>query len=225
MTLLHLNKHTCTLSATVDGRELKRKVSEQISSPSGRKLQLRARALRQAQTRQRIVEAAVTLHQERGVLRTTITAIAERAGVERLTVYRHFPDEYTLHAACQQHFFAAHPPPELARWVEITDFAERVQAGLEQLYHYWQDTQDMFSSVLRDHEVDPDRAGAGVVAFMTRAVDALLTGHRGQGRHARLRTVATGHAVHFYTWRNLVHHQGLSNTEAATLMTRFITEQ
>jgi AcrR family transcriptional regulator len=200
-------------------------VSEQGSSPSGRKLQLRARAIRQAHTRQRIVDAAVALHQEIGVLRTTITAIAERAGVERLTVYRHFPDEHTLHAACQQHFFAAHPPPDPANWAAISDFPDRVHTGLEQLYHYWEDTQDMISSVLRDHEIDPDRAGAGIVAYMAHAVDALLAGHQGQGHRARLRTVATGHGVHFYTWRNLVRDQTLSTTEAATLMTLFITFQ
>ena len=105
-------------------------MSELQCSPSGRKLHLQARAIRQAETRQRITAAAVELHQQVGPLHTTITAIAERAGVERLTVYRHFPDEASLHEACQQHFFAAHAPPNLMLWSEISTFRKRLRVGL-----------------------------------------------------------------------------------------------
>ena len=151
-------------------------MSELERSPSGRKLQLRARALRQSETRQRITQAAVELHQQLGPLHTTITAIAQRAGVERLTVYRHFPDEASLHQACQQHFLAAHELPNLAPWREISTFPNRLEVGLADLYEYWDQTHEMFSSVLRDHEVDPERSGAGVITFMSHARDALLDG-------------------------------------------------
>ena len=193
-------------------------MSELERSPSGRKLNLRARALRQFETRQRITQAAVELHQQLGPLHTSITAIAQRAGVERLTVYRHFPDEASLHQACQQHFFASHPLPNLTLWQDIPIFANRLEVGLSDLYEYWDQTHEMFSSVLRDHEVDPERSGAGVVTFMSRARDALLDGEDISGqRGQRLRALA-GHAVHFYTWRSLVRGQGLSNADAARLM-------
>ena len=69
-----------------------------------RRYELKERARRQAETKQRIVEAAVALHTSVGPARTTISAIAERAGVERHTVYAHFPDERTLFRACSTHW-------------------------------------------------------------------------------------------------------------------------
>ena len=80
----------------------------------------------------------------------------------------------------------------------------------------------MFSSVLRDHEVDPERSGSGVVVFMARARDALLDGQNLSGPGRLMLRAAVGHAVHFYTWRSLVRDQGLANPDAATLMCRTI---
>ena len=197
-------------------------MSELERSPSGRKLQLRARALRQAETRQRITQAAVELHQKHGPLHTSITAIAQRAGVERLTVYRHFPDEASLHQACQQHFFAAHELPNLALWQKISTFPNRLEVGLADLYEYWDQTHEMFSSVLRDHEIDPDRSGAGVVTFMSHARDALLEGQDVSSHGGQILRAVVGHAVHFYTWRSLVKDQGLSKTDAVQLMCEMI---
>jgi AcrR family transcriptional regulator len=197
-------------------------VSELDRSPSGRKLHLRARALRQSQTRQRITQAAVELHQQRGPLHTTITEIAQRAGVERLTVYRHFPNETSLHQACQQHFFASHPLPNLELWRDVPTFPNRLEVGLSELYEYWEQTHEMFSSVLRDHEVDPKRSGAGVVKFMSRATEALLVGQDVSGQGGQILSAAVNHAVHFYTWRSLVQEQGLSNADAVKLMREMI---
>ena len=197
-------------------------MSDLERSPSGRKLNLRARALRQSQTRQRITQAAVELHQQRGPLHTTITEIAQRAGVERLTVYRHFPDEATLHQACQQHFFADNPLPNLTLWREISSFPDRLAVGLTDLYEYWDQTHQMFSSVLRDHEVDPERSGAGVVRFMSHASDALLDGEDVSGHRGQMLSAAAGHAVHFYTWRSLVQEHGLSQSDAVILMCELI---
>ena len=197
-------------------------MSDQERSPSGRKLHLRARALRQSGTRERITQAAVELHQLHGPLHTTITAIAERAGVERLTVYRHFPDEASLHQACQHHFFTAHPLPDLAAWRAIPTFSKRLRVGIADLYEYWNQTEEMFSSVLRDHEVDPARSGAGVVIFMSRACDALLDGQDVSGPRGQVLRAVVSHSVHFYTWRSLVRDQGLSNADATELMCRMI---
>ena len=197
-------------------------MSDQQRSPSGRKLHLRARALRASETRARITQAAVELHQLRGPLQTTITAIAERAGVERLTVYRHFPDETSLHLACQHHFFTANPLPDLAAWRAIPTFSNRLKVGIADLYKYWNQTEEMFSSVLRDHEVDPERSGAGVVIFMSRARDTLLDGQDLSGPRGQVLRAIVGHAMHFYTWRSLVRDQGLSNADATELMCRMI---
>ena len=197
-------------------------MSELERSPSGRKLNLRARALRQSQTRQRITQAALELHQQRGPLHTTITEIAQRAGVERLTVYRHFPDETSLHQACQQHFFASHPLPNLALWREVPTFSNRIQLGLSELYEYWDQTHQMFSSVLRDHAVDPERSGAGVVKFMSLACEALLDGEDVSGHPRQLQRALVGHAVHFYTWRSLVQEEGLSKKDAVKVMCQMI---
>ncbi len=198
-------------------------MSELERSPSGRKLQLRARAIRQSKTRESITQAAVELHEQLGPLHTSITAIAARAGVERLTVYRHFPDEASLHQACQQHFFAAHPLPNLSAWRDISSLSKRLEIGLTDLYEYWGQTHDMFASVLRDYEVDPERSGAGIVTFMAEACNALLDGQMLSGHRGRMLRATVGHAVHFYTWRSLVQDQGLSNTEATNLMRQIIT--
>lgn len=183
---------------------------------------LRARAERQEQTRQRITEAAVRLHQEVGPLRTTVTAIADLAGVERLTVYRHFPDEHALHAACQRHFFSLNPPPEPSGWVTIEDWPRRVRAALTDVYAFWDRVQDMAATLLRDHAVDPERAGAGIVGFMERSRTAILDGHGGRGARGRRSRAVVGHAVHYATWRSLVHDGGLTNRQAVDLMTDFV---
>ena len=98
-----------------------------------RKYELKQRALSQAETRQRIVDATVDLHRELGPVRTTISAIAERAGVQRLTVYRHFPDDRALFGACSSQWRAAHPMPDPSAWSAIEDPAERLQAALGEI--------------------------------------------------------------------------------------------
>src|SRR3954471_16099442 len=101
-------------------------VARNESRPYRQKL----RAEQQAETRQRIVEAAVALHLERGPVQTSINAIAERAGVNRVTVYRHFPDTRTLLEACSAHAQRLHPPPDLGRWRAIEDPRRRTQVAL-----------------------------------------------------------------------------------------------
>ena len=102
-----------------------------------RKYELKERAERQAETRRRIVDAVVALHRQIGPARTTISAIAERAGVERLTVYRHFADESSLFAACSAHFATEVPPPDPALWSAIRQPRERLRAALLAFYAYY----------------------------------------------------------------------------------------
>ena len=115
-----------------------------------RKYELRERARSQEQTRQRIVHATVGLHGSVGPARTTISAIAERAGVQRLTVYRHFPDERSLYQACGGQWRADHPAPDPALWEAVAEPAERMRLALGQLYAHFRATEDMTANIRRD---------------------------------------------------------------------------
>jgi len=201
------------------------KTAKDESAPparAGRKVTLRARAARQDQTRERIVAAAVDLHESVGPLATTITAIAERAGVQRLTVYRHFPTEEDLFTACTYHHFGLHPPPDLTAWETIADPMQRAETGLGDLYRYWADIETMAASVLRDHEIAPERVGAGLIAFMNAAADLLTAPWRSTGDRRVVRGVI-GHLVHFRTWQTLVPGQGLHPDEAVAGSLAMIT--
>ena len=201
------------------------KTDAQAGSPSsraGRKLTLQARAVRQEQTRERIVAATVDLHESIGPLATTITAIADRADVQRLTVYRHFPSEEELFAACTNHHFGLHPPPDLASWAGIADPMERSETGLKDLYRYWAEIDPMAASVLRDHEVAPDRVGGGLIAFMSAAADLLTAPWPTAGERPLLRGVM-GHVVHFRTWQTLVRDQRLHLDEAVAASLAMVT--
>src|SRR5512143_2944523 len=111
-----------------------------------RRYELKQRAERQAVTRQRIVEAIVALHREVGPARTSISAIAERAGVERLTVYRHFADEAAMLQACSAHFHAEIARPDPATWSSVTDPAKRLRAVLLAYYDYYRRGEDMLAN-------------------------------------------------------------------------------
>src|SRR5919199_3426301 len=115
----------------------------------------KARAEHQAETRQRIVEAAVALHLERGPARTSINAIADHAGVNRVTVYRHFPDTRSLLEACSAHAARVNPPPDLAPWRAIEDPRERIEVGLTTLYDYFRRNEAGWANILRDAELEP----------------------------------------------------------------------
>jgi AcrR family transcriptional regulator len=183
-----------------------------------------ARADRYLETRQRIVEAAVELHLERGPVRTSIGAIAERAGVSRITVYRHFPDARTLLEACARHSREANPPPDLERWQRIADPRARMQFALTELYGYFRRTEAGWSNILRDAELVPlvkELAEERRVAYLRRARDLLLAGRPERGRDRRLLRAALGLAVDFRTWQTLA-RQGLSDRDAAMLMLQLV---
>src|SRR3954471_19243501 len=120
-----------------------------------RKYELKKRAERQAETRRRIVQATEELHRTVGPAKTTISEVAERAGVQRLTVYNHFPEERELFAACSAHFRQENPAPDPAAWAEIADPDERLRTALTELYAYYERTEDMTGNVRRDAELLP----------------------------------------------------------------------
>ena len=191
--------------------------------PRRRGYRLARRAERQAETRRRIVEAAVTLHGTVGPLATTISAIAERAGVERETVYRHFPDESTLFAACTDHYMTLHPGPSFDAWRQIGDPLRRTERVLSDVYRYYAETEAMTASILRDAQVAPDRIGSSFEAFHAAARDSVLEAwRRRRGQPTRL-AAAVGHALRFTTWHSLVRRERLSGNEAVALMARLIS--
>jgi AcrR family transcriptional regulator len=178
----------------------------------------RKRAASERETRDRITEAAVHLHQTVGPAHTSIKAIAERAGVDRATVYRHFPDEEALFDACTSHYYALHPMPDPTGWVGIADPDERLNAGLADLYRWYGETEAMLATGIRDIEHAPVRSREAFVGYFQAVHAALVAGRRERGR-IRVRTAgAIGHAVSFHTWRSLVREQQLSVEEAITLM-------
>src|SRR5215467_15448452 len=124
-------------------------------SSEKRKYELKARAEAQEETRRRIVQATIELHQEVGPARTTIAEVARRAGVNRVTVYNHFPEESDLVAACQGHYLSLHPPPDLADELAIEDPAERLRAVLRALYGSYREREPMAGKILRDRSAVP----------------------------------------------------------------------
>ena len=194
-------------------------------SDEKRPYRMKRRAELQERTRRRITECTVELHGTVGPARTSISAIAERAGVKRSTVYRHFPDEASLFAACSAHWLDANPPPDLARWAAIDDPDRRLRSALEELYAHYRRTDRMQENLLRDQETMPivQRLMGGYRDYLAAAADTLMAGRRARG-HARRRVrAALGHAVAFGTWGSLAREQGLADAEAAALMCRLVS--
>ena len=188
---------------------------------ASRPYRLRARAAAMDRTHERITHAAVELHGTIGPAATTMSAVAELAGVTRATLYRHFPNEEALFTACSSDWLAANPRPDTSGWVAVADPVRRLAAALGELYAYYRSTEQMRSNLLRDIATIPEIFRAGIVAFEPATVQVLEAGWpRASG--ARLRHAAIGHAVGFATWRSLA-KQGLTDEEAAELMVRFVT--
>jgi AcrR family transcriptional regulator len=183
-----------------------------------RKYELKERARRQAETRQRIVEAAVDLHTSVGPARTTISAIAERAGVERHTVYAHFPDDQALFRACSQHWAAGHPMPDLETLSEIEDPVRRLRRALGEMYAWYESVETELALLVRDGSVIPANIRGEMTDRFVAVADVVA---QSWPRRKRVRA-AIGHALDFETWRSLVRRQGLSRSQAADAMTRFV---
>jgi AcrR family transcriptional regulator len=190
-----------------------------------RRYELRARAERQRETRRRITAATAELHEEVGPARTTVAEIARRAGVQRLTVYKNFPDEYELFAACQRHFLAENPPPDPTAALAIADAGERLEAVLRRLYRWYRRTERMSSNVRRDRAIVPAldslmaRTTDARAAELARALAAgFAEGGRRPGRDVHALVVL---ALDFWTWRRLA-TEGLSDAAAARLMAKAV---
>lgn len=174
------------------------------------------------ETRQRIVDATVALHEELGPSQTTISAIAERAGVQRLTVYRHFPDEKSLFAACTGQWGAEHPFPDLAAWSGLRDPRERAERALRTLYAYYRSTERMWAVCHRDEaEVAAVRKPMTEFRAYVDAVADDLAKAWARGRAPADLRATLRHAVQFTTWASLV-GDGLDDARAVRLALTWI---
>jgi len=199
-------------------------MTDQKSESEKRPYRMRARAEQEAETRLRITESAVALHGTLGPANTSVSAVAEHAGVRRSTVYRHFPDERALFGACSAHWAEANPPPDIGAWSMVTDPGERLDAALAELYAYYRRTAGMLDKLLRDEAAVPvvGELMGGFHALLAEATDVLMQG-RGLRGKARDRTrAAIGHAIAFTTWRDLTGPQGLDDAGAAELASRLV---
>lgn len=121
-----------------------------IGMAGKRSYRMAERARSQEETRLRIVEATMRLHETVGPKDTTITGIAREAGVQRLTVYRHFPNEAAVFAACTAHWLMLNPPPDGRLWAKAEGGEARVLAALEAWYDYYRQTAPMWRLAWRD---------------------------------------------------------------------------
>ncbi len=176
------------------------------------------RAKSEAETRSRIVDATVALHLSVGPARTTVKAIAERAGVQRATVYNHFPDLDALFEACNAHYYERHPMPDPAEWMSIDPPAKRFSIALDELYAWYEETEQMLTVGIRDIDAVPPAAREAFFGYFDHVRDVLVAGRRERGHLRRTVSAAIGHAISFVTWRSLVREQSLTRTEAVSLM-------
>ncbi len=191
-----------------------------------RKYKKNLRAKQQENTRERIVEAAVALHEDLGPANTSIKAVAEKAGVQRLTVYRYFPDDFALFEACTGHWFGLHPPPALADWEKLTDATKRSHTALLYFYHYYRETESMLTGAYRD---------VGVVeamqvpmnrfeVYLDQVRDDLLTLWQTKGKHKKQLSLTLRHGLRFSTWQALK-NEGLSDIQIVQLVMTWINDK
>ena len=174
-------------------------------------------------TRRRIAEAAFELHATVGPAQTSISAVAERAGVQRHTVYNHFPDMTSLIRACTEHGMAVTRPPLAAPWAAIADPTLRLRTGLAELYPYYRANARLLGNVTRDLPLVGTGGSEPFIERMGELFGALAGGWAGDAAVQRLRMVAIGHAMAYETWRSLT-EPGLSDAEAADLMVRLVAD-
>jgi AcrR family transcriptional regulator len=177
----------------------------------------RRRAQLEARTRERITTATVKLHGTVGPAKTTVSAIAREAGVQRATVYRHFPDLESLFNACTAQFYGAHPQPDPRRWT-AKDPDARLTEALTEIYAWYGETAPMLAATQRDRDHVPATAVAAFRGYFAAVHQTLMRGRRERGRRRERVGAAIGHALAFSTWVSLTEEQGLGDAEAVDLM-------
>lgn len=164
------------------------------------------------------------LHGSVGPARTTVSGVAKEAGVQRATVYRHFPDEQSLFAACSAHYWATNPMPDPLTWSAMSDPDARLRRALGDLYTFFHRTEEMLEKTSRDAPLVKAMAepAAQFGGYLNAAAAAIIAGRPERGKARRRVQAAVGHAVSFPTWQSLVRGQGLEQAEAVTMMAALV---
>lgn len=181
---------------------------------------MKKRAALEEQTKLRITESTVALHETLGPSRTSLSAIAEHAGVRRSTLYRHFPDEFALFTACTTHWLAENPLPDLKRWTLVANADERLRIALQELYPYYRRAERMLTNVLRDEETMPivKQMVGNYRRYLAEARDMLMQDRKLTEPARRRIRAAVGHVLSFHVWRSLAMEQELDDVASAHLM-------
>jgi AcrR family transcriptional regulator len=191
-----------------------------------RKYNKTLRAEQQDETRERIVEATVALHEELGPANTSIKAIAERAGVQRLTVYRHFPDDISLFGACTSHWFELNPPPDMGEWAQVNDPGECSHTALLAFYRYYRRTEKMWRGAYRDVDgIEALQAPMGQFeAYLDQVRDDLLARWDRKRIDKKALALTLRHCLRFSTWASF-RHEHLSDKKIAELVMGWIAPE
>src|SRR4051794_7879130 len=194
-------------------------------SDGKRPYKMKRRAELEAQTRQRITESAVELHGTLGPARTSMSAVAEHAGVPRSTVYRHFADDEALFGACSAHWSAENPPPDISRWEKVADTDERLELALAELYAYYHRAGGMLDKCLRDEAAVPivGQLMGAYHQLMAMITEILMRGRGLRGKTRDRTRAAIAHAVSLRTYQQLTEECELGDEAAADLMRRLVT--
>ena len=184
---------------------------------------MQKRAEHVQETRTRITAAAARLHTTIGPANTTVAAIADEAGVTRLTVYRHFADMDVLFEACRAHWRAENPPPDAAAWSGVPGLEERVQTALTALYGWYREHAEELFPIYRDMTLMPASSQSRMREENRRLGELLVGDARSIDADARLLLAAAGHVLDYRTWRSLAVGQGLTDPEAVAVGVRLIT--
>lgn len=187
-----------------------------------RTYQLKRRAKAQARTRHKIIEAAMALHQAKGLSATSMRDVAQKADVGVVTVYRHFPDDMALLGACSGAYFERHPFPDPESWRSIRDAHQRWREGLRETYAFHRETEPMIARVM--DEVRDLPLMEPYFAHWRHAADVLLEAWPEAVRNDRKMRAATALALRFETWWALAVQEGLSDDEAVELMSRIVCD-
>jgi AcrR family transcriptional regulator len=194
-----------------------------MRSSKSRPYRMSRRAELVDQTRERITAATARLHTTVGPANTSVAAIAEEAGVTRLTVYRHFADLDVLFEACRAHWRAENPPPDARLWADTAGLETRTRRALSELYAWYGEHAEELFPIYRDMTTMPDTSQATMRAENRRLADVLVAGDAPEGDAGRRLRAVAGHLLDYRTWRSLVIQQELSHAEAVEIGVRLLT--
>ena len=183
---------------------------------------MRRRAQLVDDTRRRITEAAVRLHTSVGPSETSFAAVADEAGVTRLTLYRHFASHDELFAACMNHWRTQHPPPDVEAWGEERSLRGRLRRALDELYAWYADNQDDLYPIYRDGAFTPASTHDARRRNIERMTDAILgSGNAATAASSALRA-ALNHVLGYWTWRSLAVEESCTHLQAVDLALAFV---